>query len=460
MQRCWQKKMIFNNAVKKNAYVIFTREPVPGSTKTRLMPYYTAEQCAELHKCFLRDISREMKGKNFDIAVAYTGGEPVFLKQVFGKKAIYIEQRGEGLGERMENAISDVLDMGYEKAVLTGSDIPELEADTIETAFAMLNTYDVVTGPTEDGGYYLLGMKELHHEAFDVKIYGMSTVFDETVNSIRKAGLTTCKVDEYSDIDIKDDVLSFRKRFSEDIWLRRLESACFIANNLKVSVIIPTYNEEKTAAAMIEQLKSFIRPDDNAEVIFVDGGSTDRTISMLGDDFTVLKSRKGRGSQLNMGAVNSSGDVLFFLHCDSLLPSDFIYEIRRCMAKHSFGCFGIKFASHNFFMLTNRIISNHRAFFRGIPFGDQGIFVDRELFFETGMFPEKPFMEDYIYSLKLKRYGIRPGMTRKRIRSSARRYGTGTKSILCTEYRMWNLRRLYRKGRDPEELVSMYRDVR
>lgn len=452
--------MILQKAKSKNAYVIFTREPVPGSTKTRLMPYYTAEQCAELHRCFLRDIAREMRGHSFDIVVAYTGGEPVFLKKVFGKDARFIGQRGDGLGERMENAFSDVLKMGYGKVVLTGSDIPELESDTIDTAFAMLEDYDAVIGPTADGGYYLLGMKELHHEAFDVKKYGIKTVFEETVSSIRNAGLTVDAVEEYNDIDTKEDLAAFRRRFADDARLRCSHSARFVTDNLKISVIIPVFNEEKTIGTMVAQLKEYVLPEDNADIIFVDGGSTDRTLSLLGSDFRVISSDKGRGIQLNIGASCSSGDVLFFLHCDSLLPKDFIDEIRHCMMKHSFGCFGVKFASRNVFMLSNRLISNHRAFVRGIPFGDQGMFIERELFFETGMFPEMPFMEDYAYSLKLRRYGIKPGMTRKRIVSSARRYGKGTRSILLTEYRMWNLRRLYRGGKTPEELVSMYKDVR
>ena len=163
---------------------------------------------------------------------------------------------------------------------------------------------------------------------------------------------------------------------------------------------------------------------------------------------------------MNTGAMNSSGDILFFLHCDSVLPCDFADEIKRCMKKHSFGCFGVRFASRNIFMFTNRLISNHRALFRGLPFGDQGIFIDRDLFFEAGMFPDMLLMEDYEFSRRLKRLGIKPGMTTKRVLTSGRRYGRGTKSVLLTEFRMWNLRRLYRKGRSTEELAGMYRDVR
>ncbi|MBR3200201.1 MAG: TIGR04283 family arsenosugar biosynthesis glycosyltransferase [Mogibacterium sp.] len=445
---------------KKNAYVIFTREPVPGSTKTRLMPYYTADQCAELHRCFLRDISEEMKNRDFDVIVSYTGGEPVSLQEIFGRKVKYIQQRGDGLGQRMENAVSDVLRMGYEKVVLTGSDIPELEADTIETAFAMLGSSDVVIGPTEDGGYYLIGMSSLHHEAFNAKVYGVSSVFEETVSSIREKGLAVEAVDEYSDIDTKNDIAEFRRRITEDPTLRRTHSGRFVMENLKVSVIIPVYNEEAVAGLLKKQLMNCLHGRNDTEIIFVDGGSNDNTLSVLGNDFRVLSSKKGRGVQMNTGAMKSNGDVLFFLHCDSVLPDDFVDEIKHCMMSHDFGCFGIRFSSRNIFMITNRIISNHRAFIRGLPFGDQGIFIDRDLFFESGMFPEIPLMEDYEFSMRLKRYGIRPGMTCRRILTSSRRYGMNTKEILETEFRMWNLRRQYRRGRDIEELAGMYKDVR
>ena len=98
---------------------------------------------------------------------------------------------------------------------------------------------------------------------------------------------------------------------------------------------------------------------------------------------------------MNRGALASSGDVLFFLHCDSILPEDFVHEIREVMARYDWGCFGVRFSSRNLFMYTNRIISNHRAMVRGIPFGDQGIFIDRSLFMDMGMFPEAQVMEDY-----------------------------------------------------------------
>ena len=93
-----------------NALIVFTREPQAGKTKTRMMPYLSPEQCAELHRCMLRDIAAEAKRADADVIVAYTGGEPVFLRKVFGKEgrfrsgAVYIRQHGKDIGERMENA--------------------------------------------------------------------------------------------------------------------------------------------------------------------------------------------------------------------------------------------------------------------------------------------------------------------------------------------------------------------
>ena len=130
------------------------------------------------------------------------------------------------------------------------------------------------------------------------------------------------------------------------------------------------------------------------------------------------------------------------------------------MMRRPFGCFGVRFDSGNFFMLTNRIVSNYRARFRGLVFGDQGIFIDRGLFFDAGMFPELPVMEDYEFSLRMKRLGYRPVMTRRRILTSSRRYGRGTLSTLKTEMMMWYLRMLYRHGTDPVKLKQIYKDIR
>ena len=267
---------------KKNAYVVFTREPVPGTTKTRLMPYYSAEKCAELHKCFLKDLSREVKRVDADIIVAYTGGEPVFLRKTFGSRAAYIAQRGNNLGQKMENAFADAFALGYENVILTGTDIPELKADSVNSAFEMLDSCDIVLGPTSDGGYYLIGMSSLHHEAFDVKLYGVSTVFEETTGSIRSSGFSVSIADEYSDIDDKEDIAGLMERIRGDRSVAGPDTRRFLMENIAVSIIVPLYNEELTVNTMMDQLRPY---KDEAEIIFVDGGSSDATLTLIGDEF-------------------------------------------------------------------------------------------------------------------------------------------------------------------------------
>ena len=163
---------------------------------------------------------------------------------------------------------------------------------------------------------------------------------------------------------------------------------------------------------------------------------------------------------MNYGAKRSSGDVLFFLHCDSELPEKPLQEIRRVMRDFRAGCFGVAFHSWNFFMFTCRAISNHRIKDRKVMFGDQGIFLERELFFEAGMYPEIPVMEDYQLSLVLKEKGVKLGMCRKRIYTSDRRFPKGTIPKLELMWKMNRLRKMYRDGVPAEKISRLYEDVR
>lgn len=226
---------------------------------------------------------------------------------------------------------------------------------------------------------------------------------------------------------------------------------------MKISIIIPIYNEEKT----IEQLMDFLESVKNqCEIIFVDGGSTDRTLELIGERFTVLLSDKGRANQMNAGAEVSTGDVLFFLHCDSEPPKTMLQEIENVMKNHRAGCFGIAFHSWHFFMFFCRLVSNHRAKYRQIVFGDQGIFIERDLFFEVGMFPKLPILEDYQFSLTLREKGIQFGMTKHRIYTSDRRFPSGTINKVKLVLKMSFLRVKYQKGVAIEEIAKQYLDVR
>lgn len=454
------------------AVILFTKVPQPGRVKTRMMPYLSGEECAELMTCFLKDIRNRLALIRADIIVCYdagggsrTQGErgqagcagPGPLRSIFGKKASYIPQRGEDLGRRMAYAFRDAFDLGYTSCILMGSDIPEVRTADIQDAFGKLEQRDVVVGPSADGGYWLIGMHKLHYCLFEDREYSHGSVFDELVSTADREGLTYDLTVMRQDIDTPEDIRNYISCMREEFVLRTSCTGRYLAGRMSISLIMPVYNEITTIDSMIRQLD---RLRDKMEIIIVDGGSTDGTCERIPDRFTLLHSGKGRARQMNAGAAASHGDILFFLHCDSELPDDPAGEIRRVMARCEAGCFGIGFHSRHFFMMTNRVISNLRAGIHHVMFGDQGIFMTRELFEQTGGFPEIPVMEDYQMSLTLRDMDIRTGLARHRIYTSDRRYPKKTGPMLELMAKMYMLRRDYKAGRPPEEIAEEYKDIR
>lgn len=442
----------------ERAVIIFTRVPLPGQTKTRMMPGISAAGCARLHTCFLKDIARECEKTGAHLYIAYTPeGKQGLLYNIFGRKQHYMPQRGGDLGSRMYRAIREVLEKGYQSCVLIGSDVPEVSWRHLNQAFDILRKQDVVLGPTMDGGYYLVGMKTPKASVFEVKSYGKNRALQDTVCQLEKAGLSAGFAKRLWDMDTCEDLQGYRQRMRQNVRLQKTATGKYLAKTSRISVIIPVYNEKMTIVSLQNQLEPL---RGKCEIVFVDGGSTDGTLELIKPYFKVLQSEKGRAKQMNAGARASHGDILFFLHCDSELPPRPLAHIRRVMKRHSAGCFGIAFHSRNFFMFTCRVISNHRVKDRKIMFGDQGIFVDRRLFFQVGMFPDIPVMEDYQFSLTLKEQGVKLGMTGRRIYTSDRRFPKGTVAKLKLMWKMNRLRKMYRDQAPIDQIDKMYRDVR
>lgn len=190
----------------KHAVICFTRVPKPGVTKTRLLPILKPEQCAKLHWCFLKDLAEIYKQMNVPLFVAYTP-DPDWeqLKSVFPDAGFFV-QKGADLGERMYHAVCTVLELGYESVVLTGADLPMLKAEHLLSGFDALKTADIAIGPTSDGGYYLIGMKQPHKAVFHVERYGGSSVFENTVAAAEAAGLTIIATLSCDDVDTPEDL--------------------------------------------------------------------------------------------------------------------------------------------------------------------------------------------------------------------------------------------------------------
>ena len=181
--------------------MLFTRLPLPGETKTRLMPWLTPEQCAALHCVMLMDISATLRRFGGDLFIFYTpDGDEAELRQLCGE-AIYLVQDGADLGERMDRATREVLGRGYASCLLLGSDIPSVTEDALESVSALLQTHDVVLAPTEDGGYWLVGLKQPCSLIFAHPCYGTAKAFDAAQKGCEQANLRLAVGPKLWDID-------------------------------------------------------------------------------------------------------------------------------------------------------------------------------------------------------------------------------------------------------------------
>ncbi len=221
-----------------------------------------------------------------------------------------------------------------------------------------------------------------------------------------------------------------------------------------ISIITPVYNEILGIEKLMENLDKF---KDRAEIMFIDGGSTDGTDLIIKNSYNIYYSKeKGRGYQMNYGASLAKGDILLFLHGDNLLPENALEEIDKMIyKKYKVGAFKLKFLSNHILMKICGIMSNMRIKYRNIAFGDQGIFITKEYFNYLGGFKELPLMEDYQLSIDIKNDGEKFALVNSKIMTSDRRFRKN--GILKTMARMQRLQYMYRKNVDIDLIANLYK---
>lgn len=206
--------------MKKQALILFTRLPEAGRVKTRMMPRLSGEECAELQWAMLEDISSSLSGAEGDLFVFYAPPEsPRALKrlrELLGS-AEYQQQLGEGLGERMHHAFTHVFKQGYDACLLMGSDIPFVSRWDITAAWQELYGRDVVLGPSEDGGYWLVGLRRPFEPLFVLRSYGHGGVLAEAMAVCEACGLAVGLAATKRDADTWDDLYYLR----HSAWLEK-----------------------------------------------------------------------------------------------------------------------------------------------------------------------------------------------------------------------------------------------
>lgn len=224
---------------------------------------------------------------------------------------------------------------------------------------------------------------------------------------------------------------------------------------MSVSVIIPTLNEEEQIGGAIQRL----RGEQPWEVIVVDGGSLDQTCAHAAGADRVLQGPRGRASQMNLGAAHARGDILLFLHADCELEPGALAEAQRLLAtpRIAAGCFTMRVSAAGLLYRSIDACATARVRLTGLIYGDQGLFVRRDLFCQIGGFPVVALMEDVLISRRLCRVG-RMVVAGKHIAVSPRRWQRV--GLVRQTLRNWTLTALAAGGISPDRLARYYPPVR
>jgi len=409
--------------------LIFSRYPEPGTTKTRLIPTLGARAAAELQRDMTHhtlNIARQWASHPHQhIRVCFAGGDTQQMAACFGDDMDYLPQEDGDLGQRLHKAFQRAATENANAIVAIGTDCPQIDAATLQSAFNRLQQYDVVIGPAIDGGYYLIGLSKPVAALFKHIDWGSERVLAQTQDILNREGLRAAFLEEKEDVDEPEDLHVWQAikdhrtththtpRKNSDERSAQHDDGDVSVRKPSLSIIIPTLNEAKALPSALSTISMPHQPD--VQVIVVDGGSSDATVAIAAEaGACVINSTPGRARQMNQGAAVATGDVLLFLHADTHLPFGYREQIESALSEPGVvaGAFRLAF-DHT--CLSLRLIemgANIRSRILQLPFGDQALFVKRKTFEDIGGYHDLPVMEDHDMVRRLQKCGrivIAPG---------------------------------------------------
>lgn len=372
--------------------VVFLKWPEKGKVKTRLASAIGEEEAASVYKKLAEETVkavRPLAGQSADVVIAFDPPEREteiikWIREPFQ----FLPQGAGNLGDRLSRIVHAVFRGGAEKVVVVGSDCPGLDAFTVNEAFRVLSRKDIVLGPTEDGGYYLVGLKQANHTfLFNDISWSTPDVLRMTLKKAESAHLSHDLLPEKFDVDTPED-------------LRRLSTSNRAPHPVdeKISIIVPTFNEEDNIESLLLDLTRRHTP---CELIVADCGSRDRTVEIASRYAHVVRSEKGRAVQMNTGAAAATGDILLFLHADTRLPENAPAKIREALGRKgkNSGRFRMSFGHPHPLLRFYEFQTRFHLF----SYGDQGFFVRKKLFQELGGFRVDVPFEDIDFYRRLRK---------------------------------------------------------
>ncbi len=201
--------------MKNPILIIIAKEPQIGTTKTRLSPPLKLSEAAELFEALLLDtIDLASSIKGIDLAIAVTPPQSIgYFKRKTPKGTILIPVTCVEIGDCLKQVFDHLFQLGYLQVIAFNSDGPSLPSEYIHKAIPLLDEHDVVFGPSEDGGYYLVGLNKLYPELFSDINWSTSQVLEQSLAQARETNLRVSLLPEWYDVDTEADL----KRLWQDV---------------------------------------------------------------------------------------------------------------------------------------------------------------------------------------------------------------------------------------------------
>lgn len=382
----------------KRRLIVMLKFPRPGAVKTRLISAMGATRACEIYRTLVRQtlatVETYRRAAGIEVEVRMAGAPNQATAQLWLGDGWWVREQGGGdLGQRLHRAVEDAFSEGVDAVAVIGTDCPDLSPKILQMAFSALEKTDLVFGPAADGGYYLIGLRRWLPTLFAHIQWGTDQVLRQSLTAARRARASTMQLETLTDIDRPEDLLRWPSY-----------SPPPLISGERISIVIPTHNEARLLPATLAAAKR----GDPHEIIVVDGGSSDRTTAIAQSaGAIVVSTARGRAAQMNRGAAAATGELLLFLHADTLLPYGYRTHVGHILRKPNVVAGAFRFAIADPF--PGSALIEHAANWRSrrweMPYGDQAIFLRRRLFAEVGGFADVPLLEDCMLMRRLRREG-------------------------------------------------------